>query len=147
MGISLNHIHLVTNDKYKLADWYCQKLDFQIVEDIEKLGEKNGPLVISGDGGKSGISIFNNKSGKENGTTVIPAFHVDKNEFVKLHKQFSSADQDIVIYDHLIFCSFYIKDPDASVVEITNSQYKELLVLLKEQNIKAMPMSGPVELK
>ena len=52
MKSTLNHIHLVTRDKFELAKWYQETLGFEVIADIEALGEKRGPLYISADGGK-----------------------------------------------------------------------------------------------
>tara|TARA_Y100000817_G_C16681484_1_gene466147 strand:- start:134 stop:538 length:405 start_codon:yes stop_codon:yes gene_type:complete len=133
----------VTEDKYVLANWYVEYLGFKIVEDLEKLGEVQGPLVISGDEGQTGLALFNKKDRHSSvGTNVIPAFEVSPEEFVRLFQK-SMTDSKLVMFDHLIFFSFYLKDSDGSPVEITSKKYQEVKERLEREGIPFEPMLPP----
>ncbi|MCB9061573.1 MAG: hypothetical protein H6622_08635 [Halobacteriovoraceae bacterium] len=135
MSISLQHIHLVAEKKYELAKWYIDKLDFKIIDDIEKLGEKDGPLFISGDGGKTALSIFNRRADlKEFKNTCLPAFCVSSENFLELYNKFSCHEKIEIIHHHL-FVSFYILDFEGNKIEINCLDVKKIENVLKNNHI------------
>lgn len=136
MEISLQHFHIVSQNKYNLAEWYEEHLGFQIMNDVEKLGEKNGPLLISGDKGKTFISIFNQYSAElVIGTKCIPAFHLKPSDFLKLYKHFNHFTPNLEVQDHRVFCSFYVHDPDQTLLEFSCSDYQTIKSLLENEGI------------
>ena len=133
---SLQHIHLVSLDKYKLFNWYEEFFDFKIIEDIEKLGEKNGPLFISADEGKTAISIFNisvmNESSK---TNCIPAFSYSAEKFVEKYFLFLENEIDVKVFDHYLFYSFYTNDPEGTRIELCTFDIENAKALFEEKKI------------
>lgn len=134
MPISLQHIHLVSPHKLKLADWYCQHLGFSIIEDLENRGEHNGPILISSDNGLTGLSIFN--STKQDNTS-LPAFSTDSSNFIAHVRKFDGPR----IFDHYHFLSFYIKDGDGNKIEICCMEYEVLKAQLKKENMEFFLMT------
>ncbi len=134
MTISLQHIHLVSPDKLKLAEWYCTHLEFSIVEDLESRGELNGPILITSDNGLTGLSIF--KSTK-NDNTSLPAFGTDCESFIRFFRKFSEPR----IYDHYRFLSFYVKDGDGNKLEICCMDYSKIKQDLEKAGVEVFLMS------
>ena len=135
MKISLNHIHLVAKDKYRLFDWYEEYLNFKIIDDIEKLGEKGGPLFISSDDGMTAISIFSRDKADEFKRVCIPAFSCNSHDFLEAYLRFKNDDEGLEIFDHHIFLSFYPTDPEGTKLEITCLDVLEIRQLLSEKQI------------
>ena len=123
MKLTLQHIHMRSKDKVRLANWYCETLGFKIIEDLESRGELNGPILITSDDGKTGLSIF--KSEKEP-NNVFPAFGTDLKTFFALREKL----QNPRIFDHYQFFSFYLKDLDQNKIEICCTDYHAMNVYL-----------------
>lgn len=125
MALSLQHIHLRSPNKVALANWYCAHLGFKIIDDLEKVGEPGGPVLITSDDGVTGLSIFTSLKDKKN---VFPAFGADIETFLMMVKKFGKPR----IYDHYYFFSFYIHDLDQNKIEICCTDYRDLKVRLDE---------------
>jgi len=134
MALSLQHLHLVSSNKIRLAQWYCSHLGFTVIEDLEMKGERNGPVLISSDGGQTSLSIFNSL---KNENTSLPAFGSDRELFLNLYQQFGCPR----IYDHYLFLSFYVKDLDENKLEICSWEYEELKKNLSDRGIAVFLMS------
>ena len=99
MQVSLQHIHIVTENKFQLAKWYCDNLGFEVLGDIEAMGESEGPIFISGDGGKTALSLFNKKARhKVIGTNCIPAFELEPEDFIRLYTIFKDNENNLEIF-------------------------------------------------
>lgn len=136
---SLQHIHLVSLDKYALAKWYEKFLDFKIIEDIEKLGEKNGPLFISSDNSNTAISIFNVSTldKPEAKTNCIPAFSVTASDFIEKFYKFKQEVDGLEIIDHILFYSFYVNDLHGTRIEICCFELENIKKALIEESLVA----------
>lgn len=134
MSLSLQHIHLVSPDKFKLADWYCKHLGFSIIEDLEAIGEHKGPVLISSDNGVTGLSIFTSTN-KDN--TSLPAFSTDALSFIDLLRKFLEPR----VYDHYHFVSFYTKDGDGNKLEICCMSYQTAIAELEREKIEVFLMN------
>ncbi len=141
MKLSLSHYHVSCPDKMALARWYQTKLGFQIVANVEDLGEKDGPVFISADGGNSGIAIFTAKASAQVGTKCIPAFEASPESFLQFYENQRHETSNLVVYDHLISFSIYIVDPVGTKIEILCSQYKTMAPLLEKAGITAKRMN------
>lgn len=138
MEITLQHIHLIAKDKYELAKWYEKNLGFKIIDDIEKLGELGGPLFVSGDNGKTALSIFtDNGKIKDTRTLCIPAFGTDYENFLYLFNHFKdNVENELKIIDHYLFFSFYTNDPTGTRIEITCTDYENCKKFLETKSMK-----------
>ncbi len=130
-------------DKFELAQWYVSKLNFKIMNDVEALGEKDGPLFISGDGGHTGIAIFSSasKADKDFSVNVIPAFELSPDDFVAYVKEQLSAGLAFTVYDHIISFSIYIVDPQGTKIELVSHQVAVLAPQLKALGIQVKKMN------
>lgn len=137
MKASLNHYHISCRDKFELAWWYQEKLGFELIVDLEALGEKDGPVIVSADGGQTGISIFTAKKDLDRDFSIktIPAFEVSPEDFLDFYKSHKKEVADVVIYDHRVSFSIYLFDPVGSKIEIVCNQYQKLEPLLKKDGI------------
>jgi len=143
MKLSLSHYHIRCRDKAVLADWYRKKLGFEILSDVEAMGEKEGPLFVSADGGKTGIAIFSKEKGRDEEfkLTCIPAFEASPESFLEFYKSLKIEIPDLVIYDHLISYSLYFADPVGTKLEVLCSKYAEMGEKLKEAGIPTKRMN------
>jgi len=136
MKCSLSHYHISTNDKFQLAQWYKSNFGFEVIEDVESFGEQDGPILISADGGKSGISIFSKKAQDRNfALTCTPAFEVSPEDFIELYKTQYQKDPKIIVYDHFISLSIYLMDPMGTRLEFMSSQHERLREVLNKSKI------------
>lgn len=135
MKASLSHYHIACPNKFELAEWYKSHLGFEIVQDVEALGERDGPLIVSGDGGRTGISIFTSKDLKRDfALKCIPAFEVSTKDFIDFYKAEKARRPETAIYDHLSSFSVYFFDPMGTKLEFTAANYQETKdALAKEQ--------------
>lgn len=138
MKAALQHIHLIAPDKFELAKWYQDYLGFEVLGDIEEMGEKGGPIFISSDGGKTALSIFNDPGTIDNIKTIcIPAFGLDPNDFIELfHRVSKEEESEVKIFDHYLFISFYFSDPCGTRIEINCMDVEALKKQLGSLNLK-----------
>jgi len=134
MPLSLQHIHLVSQDKEKLAHWYCENLGFEITDDLEKMGEPDGPVLISADGGVTSISVFTRKRQIQN---IFPAFSCTIDQFMEIRNRFASPR----IYDHFRFFSFYVFDPDQNKIEVCVTEYETAKQHFQHTSTAYFPMN------
>jgi len=135
MPLSLQHIHLVSHNKEKLASWYCEKLGFKITDDLEKMGEPDGPILITADGGVTSISVFTRKRPIQN---IFPAFSCTIDRFMEIRNHFDTPR----IYDHFRFFSFYIYDPDQNKIEICVTEYDQAKKHFEDNSTSYFPMNS-----
>jgi hypothetical protein len=142
MKCTLNHYHVSAPDKFELASWYQQNFGFEIVTDIEALGEKNGPILISADGGRSGISIFS-KGDRDRSYALpgVPAFEVAPDDFVQLYSERLKVSPDLVVYDHLVSLSIYVIDPVGTKIEFVCNDHQSLRPRLSSLKIPVKTMN------
>lgn len=134
MTLSLQHIHLRSKDKVALAHWYCTELGFQWIEDLEKRGEKDGPILITPDHGLTGLSIFQSSKEPNN---VFPAFGAKLEDFFIFYRKFSNPR----IYDHYHFVSFYLRDLDQNKIEICCMDYEAVKNYMVTHQIECVLMT------
>jgi hypothetical protein len=143
MNARLNHYHIVCPNKFELAEWYKKNLGFEIIQDVEELGERDGPLIISGDGGKTGISIFTHKGSakKEFAIQCIPSFEISIQDFVTFYREQKKINPDVAVYDHLTSLSIYFFDPMGTRLEFTASNYIEAKSVLESEQVPVKTMN------
>lgn len=125
----LDHIHLLVADRERSADWYHEVLGFLVAERSE---DPYGPLVVSGDGGKTGLALFTSRVSSDPSRVV--AFRVDAAEFIGFGERLLEreirgtngarlAPEGAV--DHGDVISFYITDPDGNALEIMTREVNQ----------------------
>ncbi len=120
--LRLDHVHLLVSDRERAADWYARALGFA---ELERSEDPYGPLVISGDGGDTGLALFTSRVPSEPNRVV--AFRVDGDEFlafaanllqVELRGPSGSRLRPEDAVDHGDVLSFYFADPDGNAFEL-----------------------------
>jgi catechol-2,3-dioxygenase len=135
MGVKrIDHVELEVPDRYEAARWYRAALGFDICKEYEFWAEgADGPLMISADGGKTKLALFDGQpqgGGRPIGIRRI-AFHVGGEDFLQLVSDLdkltgSDAVRRSAISDHQKSFSVYFADPWGNRLEVTT--YEEQIV-------------------
>ncbi len=83
--MNIDHIELFVPSREQAAEWYGQVFGFQVLEEHRDWAVEGGPLMISGDGGKTKIALF---KGLAQGQEEVRgfkrlAFRVSDSEFLR----------------------------------------------------------------
>lgn len=120
--LRLDHVHLLVSDRERAADWCARSLGF---EELERSKDPYGPLVVSGDGGDTGLALFTSRVSAEPNRVV--AFRVDGEELlafaarllqVELRAPSGSRLRPEDAVDHGDVLSYYFSDPDGNAFEL-----------------------------
>src|SRR5882724_2757826 len=124
---TFDHVELFVPDRRAAADWYARVLGCQAVVGTEQWAvDPGGPLMISPDGGRSKLALF---EGKPQGSRTTAGFHrvafrVSGDEWLA----FTARLQDLRlqeggaaprIVDHGEAWSAYFTDPYGHRLEVT----------------------------
>ena len=118
----LDHVHVLVADRERAARWYAQTLGFT---ELERAADPYGPLVVSGDGGVTGLALFTSRVPSEPNRVV--AFRVDGEEFLAFAARLLRHElrgpsgsrlrpEDAVDHDDVL--SYYFADPDGNAYEL-----------------------------
>ena len=136
----VDHVHVYVRDRREAARWYERVLGLVVIESHSDPSD-GGPLVISSDGGSTGLALFQKREDEtwpSVATTV--AFRVGGRGFVKfLNRQSEDATdgphltrEDVV--DHDYSYSLYFSDPDGNPYELTTYDYDYVREALASAN-------------
>jgi catechol 2,3-dioxygenase-like lactoylglutathione lyase family enzyme len=137
----LDHIHLLVADRELSAAWYELSLGFQR---ISASSDPYGPLVMSGDGGETGIALFTSKVRADPSRVV--AFRVSAEELLAFavdleERELMAPDGARLcaedVHDHGDVLSYYLHDPDGNALEITTSEVDAARLGLRGLAIRA----------
>ncbi len=137
----LDHVHILVSDRELAAAWYEVTLGFQRLEASE---DPYGPLLMTGDGGETGIALFTSKV-KPTASRIV-AFHVGAEEFMAFAVDLDERDLrgmdgtrlspgDVI--DHGDVLSFYFADPDGNGFEVTTRETEAARLGLRGLAIRA----------
>jgi catechol 2,3-dioxygenase-like lactoylglutathione lyase family enzyme len=127
----IDHVELEVPDRYAAARWYETVLGFQICPEYEIwAGPKSGPLMISTDGGRTKLALFEGRpqgAGQPIGIRRI-AFRIGGDDFLKLIEELDAlaggnAVHRSEIVDHGKSFSTYFSDPYGNRLEVTTYDY------------------------
>lgn len=137
----IDHITLFVPDRYEAAQWYEQVLGLEICREYKKWADEGGPLMISSDGGRTMLAVFEGQSSRLQETDVEPhiAFRVDGVEFLKFVdriEEMSITDEGNQvsqknIVDHKLSFSIYFHDPYGNRFEVTTYNYQAVAQTLE----------------
>ena len=131
----IDHVHVYVADRRAAAEWYRSVLGLEVCHDIES-DDDGGPLVVSSDGGNTGLALFKQRPGEaavRTPTTV--AFRVGGSGFLEFLGRLASlkvegedgrtlAPSDVVDHDYCY--SLYFNDPDGNPYELTTYDYDDV---------------------
>ncbi len=127
---SIDHMEVYVPDRYAAAAWYGEVLGLEIVREYEAWAEDpGGPLMISGDGGRTKLALFTGEpeSGAERGYhqlafraggTAFTVF-VERAEGLGLRDRRGHPVTHRDVKDHGKAKSFYFADPWGNRLEVT----------------------------
>jgi catechol 2,3-dioxygenase-like lactoylglutathione lyase family enzyme len=127
----IDHVHVYVSDRRAAARWYAEVLGLEVCHDIES-DDDGGPLVVSSDGGSTGLALFKAKPGVARTSTTV-AFRVGGDGFLDFLGRLPSlkvegeggralAASDLVDHDYCY--SLYFNDPDGNPYELTTYDYE-----------------------
>ena len=129
----IDHVHVYVADRRAAARWYSDVLGLEVSHDIES-DEDGGPLVVSSDGGNTGLALFKARPGAGRTSTTV-AFRVGGAGFLAFLGRLASlkvegedgralAASDVVDHDYCY--SVYFNDPDGNPYELTTYDYDDV---------------------
>ena len=82
---SIDHVEVFVPDRYEAAVWYRGAMRLKVVEEWERMAVGGGPLMISADGGKTMLALFEGepRGCRETAGHHRVAFRVDGASFLK----------------------------------------------------------------
>jgi catechol 2,3-dioxygenase-like lactoylglutathione lyase family enzyme len=128
-GTTIDHVELVVPDRHAAAAWYEDVLGLTIVPGTEHWArESGGPLMISGDGGRVCLALFEGKptDATTRGGFRRVAFRVTGAEFVAFVEYGRQLGlTPMKVQDHTTTISVYFKDPYGHDLEVTTWDVEE----------------------
>ncbi|HLL75423.1 MAG TPA: VOC family protein [Pyrinomonadaceae bacterium] len=134
----IDHVHVYVADRRAAACWYKDVLGLEVCHDIEG-DDDGGPLVVSSDGGSTGLALFKSRPTAARTSTTV-AFRVGGAGFLEFLGRLASlkveggngrtlAASDVVDHDYCY--SLYFNDPDGNPYELTTYDYDDVRVRLE----------------
>ncbi len=127
--MNIDHIELFVPSREQAAEWYGQVFGFQVLEEHRDWAVEEGPLMISGDRGKTKIALF---KGLPQGQEEVRgfkrlAFRVSDSEFLRfIHSsgtwRATPLDREDIA-DHEKSISVYFSDPYGNLLEVTTYEH------------------------
>jgi catechol 2,3-dioxygenase-like lactoylglutathione lyase family enzyme len=131
----IDHVHVFVADQSEAARWYERVFGLTVHGDPPEPGE-GGPLVVSSDGGSTGLALFRRPDDERPpsvATTV--AFRVGGEGFLAFLKRQGGEEGDGQdgprltrgdVVDHDYCFSLYFSDPDGNPYELTTYDYEQV---------------------
>lgn len=132
----IDHVEVFVPDRYEAARWYADVLGLTILPEHEDWAGPGGPLMISSDGGRTMVALFEGEPQGEHEVAgmIRVAFRVDAAGF----RQFLDRLEEIPVLDHTGVrvtagqvrdhhkaFSVYFCDPWGNRYEVTTYDYTE----------------------
>jgi len=143
----LDHVELIVPDRDEAAEWYERVLGLEICHEYQQWADRDGgPVMISGDGGKTKLAVFEGQNDQphESGGHGYHrvAFRVDGAsflQFVTRIEELPITDDDgrkvglDDVVDHELAFSIYFSDPYGNRLEVTTYDYETTAVALEAE--------------
>jgi catechol-2,3-dioxygenase len=141
----IDHIEVEVPNRYEAARWYQAVLGFEVCREYEVWAEPGyGPLMISTDGGKTKLALFDGTPQGADRPTGIRriAFCVNAEQFFKFIEHLDAISETHAvrrseISDHEKSFSIYFADPYGTRLEITTYEYDLVRNQLEAQKSRA----------
>jgi len=123
----IDHVALTVPDPREAAGWYDRVFGLEPVERLEAWAEGSGPLVVSANGGETGLALF--AGSRDDPELRHLAFRVDGDGFLRFLDRATGMDdvevggRDAVV-DHDLSWSVYVDDPWGHRFEVTTYEYE-----------------------
>lgn len=129
----IDHVALTVPDRHEAAEWYGDVLGLDSLDEYEMWADRGGPLVVSSDGGRTMLALFDGESG-DSGPRHL-AFRTDGAGFIEfLDRLGDLADVDAEgredVVDHDLSFSVYFQDPYGHRFEVTTYDYDHVAAAL-----------------
>ena len=140
----IDHVEILVPDRREAAAWYEEFLGLTPLEDLASWADDpHGPLMISGDGGRTKLALFQPGRGDGQGTTGFHqlAFGVGGAEFLQFLARAAAAGLEdrhgkpvtrASVCDHQRAFSVYFCDPWGHRLEVTTYDYAHVRARLGE---------------
>jgi catechol 2,3-dioxygenase-like lactoylglutathione lyase family enzyme len=133
--LQIDHVELFVPDRYEAARWYEQVLGLSIVPECEHWAGPGGPLMISSDGGRTKLALFEGEPRRSRPTAGHHrvAFRVDGTAFFKflariqefpVYSDSGKPVSELEIVDHGQAFSVYFCDPYGNRYEVTTYDHE-----------------------
>jgi catechol-2,3-dioxygenase len=128
----IDHVEVEVPDRLAAAHWYHAVLGFEICQEYEPWAKhERGPLMISTDGGKTKLALFEGQpqgAARPIGIRRI-AFRIGGDDFLKLIEQLDALSGNDTVHrseitDHDLSFSVYFSDPYGNSLEVTTYDYE-----------------------
>ena len=140
----IDHVELFVPDRYVAAKWYEQVFGIKIVSDYEDWAVEGGPLMVSSDGGRTKLALFEGEPPGFRRLTGFKrvAFRVDGAGFIEFLSRLGSrlvftddgqAVDRLQHIDHDKAYSVYFSDPYGNRYEVTTYDYEYVTNKLSEK--------------
>jgi catechol 2,3-dioxygenase-like lactoylglutathione lyase family enzyme len=130
-GIGIDHVELHVPERVTAAWWYRDVLGLTATPENEKwaMEHPSGPLMISADGGKTSLALFEGPSEADTSKSGFRrlAFRVSGDEFLaflKLGRELKMEPLNVI--DHESQISVYFNDPYGHALELTTYDHKHV---------------------
>jgi catechol 2,3-dioxygenase-like lactoylglutathione lyase family enzyme len=122
----IDHVALTVPDPREAAGWYDRVLGLRPVEHLDAWAEGSGPLVVSANGGETGLALFAGDPDEPELRHL--AFRVDDDRFLRFLDRAAGMDDVAVdgasdVVDHDLSWSVYFDDPWGHRFEVTTYEY------------------------
>ncbi|NET39789.1 MAG: VOC family protein [Cyanothece sp. SIO1E1] len=128
----IDHIELFVPDREQAVRWYRDVLGFQVLEAHRAWATKQGPLMISNDGGNTMIALFEGQAQGEREVCGFRrvAFRVGGADFLRFLESSGKWRPTPLgakdIRDHERAISVYFSDPWGNLLEVTTYEHTEV---------------------
>ena len=131
----VDHVHVFVRNQQEAARWYERVLGLSVIDSHSDTSD-GGPLVVSSDGGSTGLALFR-KSDDETWPSVATtvAFRIGGKGFLEFLRRQSEEETDASVgprlthddvVDHDYCYSLYFSDPDGNPYELTTYDYEHV---------------------
>jgi len=133
--LQIDHVELFVPDRYEAARWYERVLGLRIVPEYEHWAGPGGPLMISSDGGRTKLALFEGAPRRSRPTAGHHrvAFRVEGSAFLlfmsrlkecPVYSESGDAISALEIVDHGQAFSVYFCDPYGNRYEVTTYDHE-----------------------